>query len=442
MAEERATIVALASGAGRAGVAVLRLSGPQAWSAVAALLKGALPEPRQASLRALYHPQDGSLLDEALLLTFEEGRSFTGEAVAEIHCHGSPLIVRDLLDCLEGQPGVRPAKAGEFTRRALMNGKLSVLEVEALGALLEAETPWHKELGKRSRVMAQEAMVRGWRRQLITILADVEACIDFADEDLPELEAQPWQAGLQRLCLELRQSVDASHWLERHRQGLLCVIAGPANVGKSSLINNLVGRSVALVHDSEGTTRDSIEAHMEVAGIPLTLVDTAGLRHQSGAVEAMGIARARALWDEADIRVSLQRPGGEPLADAHLCVQSFSDAPAAASSGEAGGLGHDDATILIDNRSGAGLESLRRALQARVLALVEIQGLSQALTSERQNRLASDCLTALDEIDHQTAIEVQALHLTRAINALSLLLGDYDVEEMLDALFANFCIGK
>lgn len=435
MAEDRATIVALASGAGRAGVAVLRLSGPEAWQALAALLRGRLPEPRLASLRALYDPKSGALLDEALILVFEEGRSFTGEAVAEIHCHGSPLIVQDLLDCLEALPGVRPAKAGEFTRRALMNGKLSVLEVEALGALLEAETPWHRELGKRSRVMAQEAMVRGWRAQMIAILADVEASIDFADEDLPELEAQPWLQSVRELCAELGASVGASHWLERHRRGLLCVIAGPANVGKSSLINNLVGRSVALVHDSEGTTRDAIEAHMEVAGIPVTLVDTAGLRSESGAVEAMGIARAKSLWEEADVRVSLHRPGGTALPGADLVVQSFS---------AGSGLGTEAASdvLWIDNACGVGLDTLRRRLEIKVRALVSEQGLGQALTSERQNRLASACLAALEAIEASTAIELQALHLTRGINALSLLLGDYDVEEMLDALFANFCIGK
>lgn len=437
MSEERATIAALASGAGRAGVAVIRISGPQAWSAVAALLKAPLPRPREAALRALHHPNTDALLDEALVLLFEEQRSFTGEAVAEIQCHGSPLIVGEILDCLEFLPGLRPAKAGEFSRRALLNGKMSVLEVEALGALLEAQSPWQKEFASRTRVTAQEAMVRGWRQQMIAISADVEASIDFADEDLSELANQPWLGPLNRLTRVLRQSLSASHWLEQHSNGLLCVIAGPPNVGKSSLINNLVGREIALVHDSEGTTRDAIEASMMVAGVPLTLVDTAGLRHQTGAVEAMGVARAQKLWQEADIKICAIRPGGDSLPGADLVVQTFSESGGAGAS-VLGGV----PLVCIDNQTGAGLADIRAMLESLALGIIRQQGLGEALTSQRQNRLAEGCLAALEAIKPDTAIELQALHLTRGINALSLLLGDYDVEEMLDALFENFCIGK
>lgn len=447
MSDERATIAALASGAGRAGVAVIRVSGPRAWEAVAALLKDSrLPEPRSAALRVLHHPASGAVLDEALIILFEEQRSFTGEAVAEIQCHGSPLIVEEILDCLEGLPGLRAAKAGEFSRRALLNGKMSILEVEALGALLEAQTPWQKELASRARVTGQEAMVRGWRRRMLTILADVEASIDFADEDLSELDAQPWQAPLADLVAELQDCLKASHWLEQHRSGLLCVIAGPPNVGKSSLINNLVGRSVALVHDSEGTTRDAIEASMVVAGVPLTLVDTAGLRRDVGAVETMGVERALALWQQADIRVCTRRPGQEVLDDAHVVVQTFAEsqlAPPGRREAEQSAVARGLAPLIqIDNKSGMGLTELRAELERLVLARLQSQGLQQALTSQRQNRLAQECLEALAGIMSDTAIELQALHLTQGINALSLLLGDYDVEEMLDALFENFCIGK
>lgn len=454
MSEQRATIAALASGAGRAGVAVIRLSGPQAWNAVAALVKGRLPAPRTAVLRALHHPDSGALLDEALLLLFEEQRSFTGEAVAEIQCHGSPLIVDEILDCLEALPDVRAAKAGEFSRRALLNGKMSVLEVEALGALLEAQTPWQKELASRARVTGQEVMVRGWRTRMLQMLADVEASIDFADEDLSELAAQPWMPVLAELLGELRASLRASHWLEQHRGGLLCVIAGQPNVGKSSLINNLVGRDVALVHDSAGTTRDAIEATMVVAGVPLTLVDTAGLRRDVGAVETMGVERARALWQQADIRVCAIKPGQDVLPDADLVVETFGAAQERQTqeseaqerqNRDAPGLSETQIQrpwLQIDNMTGLGLDGLRAALEQRVRARIQSQGLAQALTSQRQNRLAQDCLLVLEGIDRDTPIELQALHLTQGINALSLLLGDYDVEEMLDALFENFCIGK
>ena len=425
------TIFALASARGRAGVAVVRISGPQSWAAVGQMA-GQLPPPRVASLRIL--SDGGEPLDEAIVLLFEAGASFTGEQSAELQVHGATATVQAILNVLAGFPGLRPAEPGEFTRRALENGRLDLAQVEGLADLIEAETEAQRK--QALRVLSGAIGIRAdeWRRDLIRSAALLEAGIDFADEDVPEDVSRQAIGALLGVIASLRREVEGVGAAERIRDGFEVAIVGRPNAGKSTLLNALAGREAAITSDVAGTTRDVIEVRMDLAGLPVTLLDTAGLREGADSVEVIGIDRALQRAGQADLRVFLLDGEGVPLLEpqpADILVYGKADLGA--------GQG-----LSVSGKTGAGLDELVRAIGAALSGLAARAGVTTRLRHKLAMERALGALeSAKKELESTSGrVELAAADLHHAIRALDSLVGRVDVEDLLDEIFASFCIGK
>jgi tRNA modification GTPase len=424
----RDTIFALSSGALPAGIAVVRLSGPAAGVALDALA-GPLPEPRRAVARTV-RGQGGEALDHALILWLPGPGSVTAEDMAELHLHGGRAVVTATLDALAALPGLRMAEPGEFTRRAFANGRLDLAEAEGLADLIAAETEAQRRQAWRLAEGGLGRLIEGWRVRLLGIAAHVEAAIEFGEEesDVPAL-GDVAQAALIALAADLRGALEQAP-AERLRDGLRVVLAGPVNTGKSSLINGLAGREVAIATPIAGTTRDIIEAPVVMDGLPLILIDSAGLRESDDTVERIGIERARRAVDTADIILWLGEPEDAPAGA--MLVHARGDLPERRAT-PIGSVGASVVTL-------AGLDDLRRELLARARSLLP---LDDAISlNARQRHQIRDAATALREAsDTEDAILV-AEHLRAARMALDRVTGRAGVEDMLDALFGQFCIGK
>lgn len=429
------TIFAQATGVGRAGVAVIRISGDRAFDAATALA-GSLPEPRHAGLRVLRDPATREILDEALVLTFPGPGSFTGEDVVELHVHGSVAVGRALSAALAALPGVRKAEPGEFTRRALLNGRLDLAQVEALGDLVEAETAAQQRQAIAALRGRVGRLVEGWRTTLTRALALVEASIDFADEELsPDIVTSVVEA-VDAALAEMEREVAGSAIAERVRAGFEVAIIGRPNVGKSTLLNALAGREAALTSSTPGTTRDVIEVRMDLEGLPLTVLDTAGLRDAGEEIEVAGIDRARERAAAADVRVFLVScaDDAETLGVARragdlvvLCKGDLDPRPGAVSGKT--GLGIDAmlaelGEVLRGRLSGAG--SLAHARQREAVL--------QAVAALRAARRELDA--------PEPRLELVAEDLRSGLRSLDFLMGKVDVEAVLDVIFASFCLGK
>lgn len=426
------TIFALASAQGKAGVSVIRISGPQAFAA-GRLLCGRLSEARRTGVRVLTDAE-GRRIDEALVLCFEKGASFTGEDVVELHVHGSIAVVRKVLSVLGGVDGLRMAEAGEFTRRAFDNERLDLAQTEGLADLIDAETEAQRRQALRVLSGDLGKLVAGWRDQLVRAAALLEATIDFADEEVPVDVSPEVMDLLDQVSESLRRQVDGVAISERIRSGFEVAIVGKPNVGKSSLLNVLAGRDAAITSEIAGTTRDVIEVRMDLNGLPVTLLDTAGMRETDDRIEAIGVARAKERAQAADLRVVLLEPGDMPeievlpddilvsaKADLHR-VDGFS---VSAISGE----GIDDlvvkiTSVLTERSAGAGLATHLRHRQGMEQALI---GMSTARDWVRNG---------------PDGYDIAAEELRIAIRALQSLLGRVDVEDLLDEIFSRFCVGK
>ena len=299
------TIFALASAPGKSAVAIVRLSGGAAGEAVCRLTDGALPPPRQAELRRLADPQSGAEIDRALVLWFPGPASYTGEDVAEFHVHGGRAVIAALLSALAAIDGLRPAEAGEFSRRAFEHGKLDLTAAEGIADLVDAETEIQRRQALRQSGGALGELYEDWRGRLLKIRALIESTIDFSDQELPGGVLDPVAPEINALSAEISAHLQDGGRGERLREGVQVAILGPVNAGKSSLLNRLAGRDAAIVASEEGTTRDGIEVRMDIGGWPLTVADTAGLRVSTSDVEAEGMRRARARAAEADIKIML-----------------------------------------------------------------------------------------------------------------------------------------
>lgn len=422
------TIFALATAPGRAGIAVIRLSGPRAQGASEAVA-GPLAWPGRA-LRPL-HNTEGEVLDEAMVLTFAAPRSFTGEAVAELHCHGSPAVVAAVLQTLGAIPGLRQAEAGEFTRRALENGRLDLARVEGLADLLSAETEGQRRQAMRVFSGALGDKAESWRGQLLHALALIEASIDFSEEDIPEGLAAQVRASCLDLARELEGEAKGARVAERLRDGFEVAIVGAPNVGKSTLLNRLAGREAAITSAVAGTTRDVIEVRMDLGGLPVTLLDTAGLRDAEGEIEAIGIDRGRARAARADLRVHL-------VADGDMAADLGPDDIVLRAKADLGGEGPG-----ISGLTGEGLEALVDDIASRLGQ--RTAGLGVGLR-ERHARAMLDGASALHEagalIDDDAGAELAADALRRALVSLDALVGRVGVEDILGEIFSRFCIGK
>ena len=419
------TIVALSSGRPPAAIAVVRTSGPAAFDAAQAIA-GQVPVSRQAVLRRLVDPASGALLDQALVLRFDAPNSSTGDNIVEYQCHGGRATVDALITALLDQPGVRLAEPGEFTRRALANGRIDLTEAEGLADLLMAET----ELQRRSAMARAGGELRrrldGWRDRLLSLSAQAEVAIDYADEEegRGSIElAEP----IRELSAEMAELVDAPR-VEPLRDGIRVVVAGPPNAGKSSLVNALAQSDKAIVTHIPGTTRDVIEVPIAIDGVPFVLVDTAGLRESGDMVESIGIDRARSETGRADILLWLGEPGEAPAHPALIGISAKSDL-------HQGGLG-----LPVSAVTGEGLGELTRALLRRAGELLP-KG-DQLALDRRQHDLLGESHAALQRASHLRDPVLTAEELRAARSAIDKISGRAGVEELLDALFGRFCLGK
>ena len=430
------TIFALASGAGRAAIAVVRVSGPATRDALARLA-GFLPAPRIATLRAV-RDATGDILDHGLLLWFPEPASFTGEDAAEFQLHGGRAVVAAVLEALAAVPGCRPAEPGEFTRRAFLNGKMDLGAVEGLADLIDAQTQAQRRQALRQLDGVLGRWVERLREDLLSALAVTEAAIDFAEEDdlvaTFEADIERLAAGVARLVAEqLARDIRGA----KLRDGVAVAIAGPPNAGKSTLLNALAGRDIAIVSAHAGTTRDAIVVELELGGYPVQLVDTAGLRETDDPVEREGVARARARAAAADLVL-------------WLCQGPDSGAPAIATGGTVwtvatkADLGPGpESDFAVSAHTGAGLDALVAALGR--FAGEALVGGEEAVVTRLRHRAA--LASAQDHLGRIVAaqrrdLELVAEDLRGAIGALAGLVGQIGTEEVLGTIFARFCIGK
>ena len=440
------TVFALASGAGRAGVAVVRLSGPAAGSALTALTGCRLPPPRRATVARLRDPQSGDLLDRGLVLWFPQPASFTGEDVAELHLHGGRAVIAAVADSLGGLTGVRAAEPGEFSRRAFDNGKLDLTEAEAIADLVAAETAAQRRQALRQMEGTLGRLYDGWRTRLVLALGHVEADLDFPDEDLPAGLMDRIGSELTDLSAEIRGHLDDGRCGERLREGARVAILGPPNAGKSSLLNALVRRDAAIVADNAGTTRDIIEVHLDLAGYPVVLADTAGIRAVSEAVEEEGVRRALSRGADADLKLLVFDGGTWPdlapdvlaLADGRsMVVLNKADLGSGSWPMSVGGR----ETVILSARTGQGVDRLISVATDRVSALFDGSA-PMPLTRARHRRALEDCAAALARTVTAPAPELVAEDLRLAVRAVGRITGAVDVDDVLDIIFREFCIGK
>ena len=418
------TIVALSSGRLPAAIAVIRTSGPHALAAAAAIA-GQRPAPRRASLRR-FHCPDGAPIDRGLLLFFPGPDTATGEDIVEYQCHGSQAVVAAMIAALVRQPGLRHAEPGEFTRRALANGRIDLTQAEGLAELLEAEG----EAQRKSALLRAEGglrrQVERWRGMLLELSAEAEVAIDYADEEDGAAAFDPSH----RLTV-LNAEIDAllaAPRVERLRDGVRLVIAGPPNAGKSSLVNALAGEARAIVTAIPGTTRDLVEVPLSIAGIPLTLVDTAGLRHTDEEVERIGIGLAEREIARADLLLWLGTRADLPDHPRSLLIASKADL-------HTGATGHR--TSVVD---GEGLDSLRTWIKDSAAELVPLT--QQPGLNDREGALLGECRSALARAIGESDPLLIAEELRLSRSALDRISGLSGVVGLLDALFGRFCLGK
>jgi len=432
--ENTDTIFALASARGRAGVAVIRVSGPQAFSAVFNLA-GVVPEPRKTSLRTIYDGEEP--LDQGLVITFEKGASFTGEDVAEFHLHGGVAVVQSVLATLSKMDGLRSATAGEFTRRALENDRLDLPQVEGLADLIDAETEAQRKQALKVMRGSLSEKCEEWRVKLIRAMALLEAVIDFSDEDVP-VDVHPEVIDLvTEVLAEISHEISGSRASERIREGFEVALVGKPNIGKSTLLNAVAGRDVAITSEIAGTTRDVIEVRLDLEGLPVTMLDLAGIRRSDDQIEALGVERAISRAESADIRLFLVESESD-LADLEV-VPKAGDIIAQGKGDLENGAG-----LLISGKTGLGVDKLLDHITNEVSNRVTGSSL---LIRQRHleviEKARNNLIQTLEGLQDKTFPgELVAADLRFAVVSLDELIGRVDIEQVLGEIFAGFCIGK
>jgi len=447
------TIYALSSGKGRAGVSVIRLSGPETGPAILKLTrKTNLPVPREAQLCWFIDPDTEIRLDQGLLLYFPGPKSFTGEDVAEFHLHGGRAVLDGFLETLSKLPGLRSAEPGEFTRRAFDNGKMDLTAAEGMADLINAETEAQKRQALRLMDGHLADLYEGWRSEIIAAMAYLEAGIDFADEEIPGDVTEQVGPIVREMIDKITQHMGDGFKGERIRDGLQVVILGEPNIGKSTLLNFLSKRDVAIVSHIAGTTRDVLEVHLDIGGFPVTIVDTAGIRDSDDIIEAEGIRRAEARASAADIKIIMLEAGDWPNIPDRLQDQI------------------DETTIVLLNKADLYPEqeidlslSLRPNIATLAISAQQEKGLKDflsCLATEVEKRMELVDRPTLTRHRHREALSKSLAHLHRFIESpnkelailaedlrmaarhLGAITGRVDVEDILDVIFSEFCIGK
>lgn len=425
------TIFALATAQGKAGVAIIRISGPDAIG-ILEFLGGTCPPPRASRVCRL-RDEDGDVLDHALVLYFAQGSSFTGDHVVELHLHGSVAIVRAALSRIAQSGLARMAEAGEFTRRALLNGRMDLTQVQGLGDVINAETEVQRK--HAMRVMGGEMAVRigAWRRDLVRAMALTEATIDFADEEVPEDVTEEVHDLLTRTLSAVEREITAVAGLSRLKSGFEVAIVGAPNAGKSSLLNALTRSEAAIVTDRAGTTRDIIESRIDINGLPVNLLDTAGLRESEDEIETIGVERALSRAAASDLVIFLHEERDPPVWKISprandIVVRSKHDI-------------HGDAGA-ISAKSGYGLDRLLEEIGTRLGARVSDVGL---VSSARDHAALVRCRGLLQGVTEGLSTDdgdITALKIRDAVGSLEAIIGSVGIEQVLDDVFSSFCIGK
>lgn len=458
MASTADTIFALATPPGKGGIAVVRVSGAHAALCLAAAGISTPPAPRHATRAALHNPQNGEKIDDALILWFPAPHSFTGENIAEFHIHGGHAVSQALFRLWDAIPHIRMAGPGEFTRRAFLNGKIGLTEAEGIADMIDAET----EAQRRQALQQMDGTVGRFydalRARIIRILAHIEAYLDFPDEEIPSNVVEVTRAEIKNAISDIRRQLDDEGRGEKTREGLLAVILGPPNAGKSSLLNLLARRDVAIVSPIAGTTRDAIEVRLDIGGYPVTLVDTAGLRKSDEFIEKEGIKRALAHAENADIKLwvyDITNP------ESSCIFQDFDDKNAIVIGNKSDLLSLEGAgasekiaeknnfreknkrlPLKISTRTGQGIEDLLTIFENKITNIFSVES-SPVITRDRhRNALTSAAQHLEHSLDSELPIEIACEELRLAARALGRVTGRVEVEEILDALFKNFCIGK
>jgi tRNA modification GTPase len=466
------TIFAVSTPAGRGAIAVVRVSGEQAGEALTTLA-GRITSPRLATVRQL-QGGGGEPLDEAIVLWFPAPASATGENVAEFHLHGGRAVIQAVLDALAHLPGFRPAEPGEFTRRAVENGRLDLTQAEALADLIDAETPSQRRQALDQYDGALARLYEGWRARLVRLLAHAEAGIDFSDEELPDGLDTQIRDGIAALLDEIGRHMADGRSGEITREGLMLTVIGPPNAGKSSLVNALARRDIAIVSDRPGTTRDVLEARLDLGGYAVTIADTAGLRLSEDAIESEGVRRALARAESGDLTLLLlDGTSPEPfvglpedavenaalvvwnkidlltgVADKSTGVASTSPLRGGrnaqhfgwGANGEGPTLSENPITISV--RTGEGMDTLVETLIAKVRERLDRPREFPLITRARHRHALQDAVDALRRACNQDQSELIAEELRLALRALGRIAGRVDIEELLDVVFRDFCIGK
>ncbi len=439
------TIFATASGRGRAGVAVVRISGPDAITVLERLTDKPRPKNRMASVREIWSLDRSFLIDEALVLVFEGPGSFTGEDVLEIHLHGGPVLISTLFAEIAQISGLRAADPGEFTRRAFEHGRLDLTEAEGIGDLVNAETHAQHQQALRQMRGALGKVYNDWRDELIGSLAHLEADIDFPDEDLPDGVAKAIAPRIKALRQEMEAHLEDGHRGEKIREGLDVVILGAPNIGKSSLLNKLARRDAAIVSEQAGTTRDIVEVHLDLAGYPVTIADTAGIREATDLVEREGVRRARARAEAADILIFMTDAADGPDAPVEfpdlLDPSGYRLYNKADLTGAMSDLSSDPRHFVLSVKTETGLDRFLTQLEKDVVDRLDVSG-APSLTRVRHRRALEDCVAALTRFNIAPDPELAAEDVRLAVRALGRITGRVDVEDILDVVFGDFCIGK
>lgn len=443
------TIFAQASGVGRAGVAVIRLSGPATRVAVEALTRDVVPAARLASLRNFYDPTTGKRIDDGLLLWFPAPFSYTGEDVAELQVHGGLAIIQALYAALLQQPGCRLAEPGEFTRRAFLNGKMDLTQAEAVADLIAAETALQHNQALKQYEGSLRQLYEGWASMLTRMVALAEAYLDFPDEDLPPDQAQEMQSSCNYLISAMQTHLADAQAGERLRSGIQLAIIGAPNAGKSTLLNQLAQRDVAIVSPQAGTTRDVLEVQLDIRGYPVVLADTAGLRISDDAIEQMGIERAHARAAAADLKLALFDLS-VPL---DMATQRQVDAQTIIVGTKLDQAGAQDIAVFRKRFNGKPLCTISAQTHEGIPALLDLlhehlqrqfdQGREAPLLTRARHREALvEALAALERSQNSSLPELQAEDWRLSLRALGRLTGQVHPEALLDIVFREFCIGK
>ena len=442
------TIYALSSGPGISGLAVIRISGAETKKVINALTNGSFPKPRMATLKKINKINSNELIDQGIIIWFPGPESYTGEDMAELHVHGSRAVIESIHKSISEIENCRLAEPGEFTKIAFQNSKINLLKAESISDLISSETEIQRQQAIKIMSGENAAKFNSWREGLLKILSNLEAKIDFPEEDLPDNILKDIKQKSSKIKSEIKKALNDQKVGERIREGFRIAIVGPANAGKSSLLNYLSRREVAIVSEIAGTTRDVIETHLNIDGLPVVISDTAGIRESKDEIEKKGIKLALKRAEDADLNIVVIEPKNadftgflkDLISDKSILVVNKSD------------LGVDNLIgkfekhnpIFISLKKEKNLEKLIAEIKKKLKnQFINFQDI--LITRERHRHHLEQCASHLDDFENKNEIQdfdKAAEDLRLATRHLGIIVGKVDVEEILDSIFNDFCIGK